>query len=321
MSAAPLLAVTGLVKHYALPSWLGLGGRRVHAVDGVSFEIARGRTLALVGESGSGKTTVGRCLLRLVEPTAGAIVFEGRDLRAVPRRRFRPLRRHIQMVFQDFEAALNPRHSVHRTLREPLLRFGIAAGREADEAVRSLVREVELRHDHLDKYPHQLSGGQQQRVSIARALAPRPALVVLDEPLSSLDVSVRVQIADLFLALQDRHALSYLFISHDLAMVKYLAHDAAVMYLGQIVERAPVAALFQAPRHPYTQALIESVLPPDPDHVRPGPGLEGEIPSVTDPPVGCRFASRCPRVVAECRAAPVPLRERHPGHWVACIRA
>jgi oligopeptide/dipeptide ABC transporter ATP-binding protein len=288
-------------------------------VDGVSLSVGRRETLALVGESGSGKSTVARCVLRLLDVTAGTIRLEGRDITRLPARQIRPLRRHMQMVFQDFEGSLNPRRTIGWSVREPLHRLGVHRGHAAAAALAAL-EEVELGLPEFHKLPHQLSGGQQQRASIARAIAPRPALVVLDEPLSSLDVSVRVQIADLFLALQERHALSYLFISHDLGMVKYLAHRVAVMYLGRIVEAAPVEELFARPLHPYTQALLDSVLAPEPGRNESGPALHGEIPSAMDLPPGCGFASRCPRVVEACRRRPVDLREVAPGRHVACIR-
>jgi oligopeptide/dipeptide ABC transporter ATP-binding protein len=315
-----VLDVAGLVKHFPAGGGILRGARTVHAVDGVSFSIGQRETLALVGESGSGKSTVARCVLRLVEPTAGTIRLLGHDVTRLPPRRLRPLRRHVQMVFQDFEGSLHPRHTIRWSVREPLLRLGIARGPAAEAAARAAIQEVELDPADFAKFPHQLSGGQQQRVSIARAIAPRPALVVLDEPLSSLDVSVRVQIADLFLALQERHALSYLFISHDLSMVKYLAHRVAVMYLGRIVELGHAGTMFERPLHPYTRALIGSVLPPEPAGALEGPALHGEIPSAVDRPSGCAFASRCPEVIDDCRRAAVELREIMPEHQVACIR-
>ena len=320
---SPMLAVKNLVKYFPVGSgFISKGRAKVHAVDGVSFSIKRGQTLGLVGESGSGKTTVGRCILRLVDPTEGKIYFRGRDILEIKQNAFREMRRHIQMVFQDCEASLNPRHTIRQTLREPLRRFGIMKGPEIERFVEATIREVEMKVTDLEKYPHQLSGGQQQRISIARALIPGPELIVLDEPLSSLDVSVRVQIADLFLALQEKHGLSYLVISHDLSMVKYLAHRIAVMYLGQVVELCQTGEIFQNPRHPYTQALIESVPIPDPEKGGLKIVLRGEIPSATDPPAGCRFRSRCRKRSEACwMGAAGELREIGKDHWVACSRA
>lgn len=316
-----VLEVADLVKRFPVAGGLLGRGREVHAVDGVSFTVDQGETLALVGESGSGKSTVARCVLRLLEPTSGSIRLAGQDITRLPTRRLRPLRRHVQMVFQDFEGSLSPRRTVYESVREPLLRLGISRGTDADATARAALAEVELDPGDLAKFPHQLSGGQQQRVSIARAIAPRPALVVLDEPLSSLDVSVRVQLVDLLLELQSRHALAYLFISHDLGIVKHLAHRVVVMYLGRIVEACAVDRLFGHPLHPYTRALLDSVLPPEPEGSPGSPPLRGEIPSAMERPEGCAFASRCPLVIDRCRRAPVELHDAAPGHRVACIRA
>jgi oligopeptide/dipeptide ABC transporter ATP-binding protein len=313
-----LLIVKNLVKYFPLKSKL-FGKQKVHAIDGVSFSIQKAETLAMVGESGSGKTTVGRCILRLLEPTSGEIFFKEKDILKMKQGQFREMRRHIQMVFQDFEASLNPRHTIYRTLREPFLRMGLSHGPEIERAVRSVIEECEMKVEDLEKFPHQLSGGQQQRISIARAIAPRPELIVLDEPISSLDVSIRIQIAELFLSLQERYGLSYLFISHDLSTTKYLAHRIAVMYLGQIVEIAPTRELFQNPLHPYTQALMASILNPDPEKGTLGWVLEGEIPSATNPPIGCRFHSRCKQANHRCGLAPINLRQVGKNHWAACL--
>lgn len=317
-----MLAVRGLVKYFPVGSHFVLKERaKVHAVDGVSFSIKRGETLGLVGESGSGKTTVGRCILRLVDPTEGRIYFRRRDILKMKQKEFREMRRQIQMVFQDCEASLNPRHTIRQALREPLRRFGTMKGPEIERLVEVMTHEVGMKVADLEKYPHQFSGGQQQRISIARALTPEPELIVLDEPLSSLDVSVRIQIADLFLALQEKRGLSYLIISHDLSMVKYLAHRIAVMYSGHIVELCRTREIFQNPFHPYTQALIESVLIPDPEKGGLRSVLRGEIPSAIDPPAGCRFRSRCRKRSESCRVgAAGELREIAKDHWVACTR-
>ena len=314
----PLLVVRDLVKYFPVESEFFLK-RKVHAVDGVSFSLRKGETLALVGESGSGKTTVGRCILRLLEPTSGEIFFKEKDILKMPFHQFREMRRHIQMVFQDFEASLNPRHTVYQTLREPFVRMGICRGPEIESAVRAVIEESGMKGEDLEKFPHQLSGGQQQRISIARAIASRPELIVLDEPLSSLDVSIRIQIAELFLSLQERYGLSYLFISHDLSTMKYLSHRIAVLYLGQVVEMAATRELFQNPWHPYTQALIESILIPDPEKGDLALVLKGEIPSATDPPPGCRFHGRCRKDKESCRKEVPKLREVEKNHWVACM--
>ena len=319
--AAPALQVRDLRKLYPVRSATGRATQYVHAVDGVTFDLHEGETLALVGESGSGKTTVGRCIVQLTDFSGGEVLFRGEDVVRLVKQDFRQLRRQVQMVFQDFEGALNPRHTVYRILMEPFDRFGLLDKHERDARVRALIEEVELGPQHLTRFPHQLSGGQQQRVSIARAMASEPSVVVLDEPLSSLDVSVRVQVADLFLSLQQRHGVAYLLISHDLGMVRYLAHRIAVMYLGHIIEICDSTSLFERPLHPYTQALIDSVLEPDPGRATDIPKVVGEIPSVTNPPPGCRFFGRCPKAIPECETGRIPLLEVSAGHHVACIRA
>ena len=319
----PLLEVECLRKTFALKgprTWAArLRGERpaVRAVDGVSFAIAKGETLGLVGESGCGKSTVARCLLRVIEPTTGSIRFAGEEITALDGRQLCNTRRAMQMVYQDPTAALNPRLNVRSTIEEPLrLHFKMTPA-ERRERLNAVIAEVGLGSDLVERYPHELSDGQRQRVNIARAIAAHPSLVVLDEPTSALDVSLRSRIILLLEALQKRHGLSFLFISHDIATVKYLAHRIAVMYLGVIVEEADSTSLFAAPRHPYTRALLSSVPVPDPDFRQERLVLNGEIPSPTKAYAGCRLRSRCPLAKAVC-AEPVPRREVAPGHHVLC---
>ncbi len=319
----PLLEVEGLAKRFpvgGIGAWINrLRGRptEVRAVDGVSFAIAPGETLGLVGESGCGKSTVARCLLRLVEPSAGRIRLEGRDVTALDAESLRHRRRDMQMVFQDPTAALNPRLSVRRMVGEPLRLHTHLGPRERSERVDDVLAEVGLGRDLAARYPHELSGGQKQRVNIARAIATHPRFVVLDEPTSALDVSLRSRIILLLEALRQQLGLTYLFISHDLATVKYLAQRVAVMYLGTIVEQADTDELFTRPLHPYTRALLSSVPVPDPDIRRQRFALAGEVPSPISIPVGCPLRGRCPLARPVC-AEPVPLREVAPRHWVAC---
>jgi len=318
----PLLSAEGLVKHFPLAAGWGAaiaGGARaaVRAVDGVSLAIEPGETVGLVGESGCGKSTVARCVLRLVEPSAGRIVFDGVDLTRLDGEALRRRRRDFQMVFQDPTASLNPRLSVRTTVDEPLALHTTLDARARRERVAEVVASVGLGAELLDRYPHELSGGQRQRVNIARAIATEPRLVVLDEPTSALDVSLRARIILLLAELRARLGVSYLFISHDLATVKYLATRVAVMYLGTIVEEAPGRELFARPLHPYTRALLSAVPVPDPDARRPRVRLAGEIPSAVDIPSGCRLRSRCPLAQPVC-AEPVALRDVAPGHRVAC---
>ena len=312
-----LVDVRGLVKHYAGDrSWFGLGRPRapVRAVDDVSFTIAAGRTLGLVGESGSGKTTVGRTMLRLQEPTAGKVLFDGHDVFALDSVKLRALRRRMQIVFQDPYSSLNPRMTVGQTLREPLEIHHLAG------EVSALLEEVGLDAEFARRYPHELSGGQRQRVGIARALSVEPQFVVCDEPVSALDVSVQAQVLNLLADLQARRRLTYLFIAHDLAVVRHIADDVVVMYLGKIVERAPAAQIYAQPRHPYTHALLSAVPEPDPRAAKQRIVLAGDIPSPAHPPSGCPFHPRCPhpRKSERCRTDPPPLREIVPGHFAAC---
>ena len=323
--AVPLVDVRDLVKHYpGERAWLGLGKpkRVVRAVDSVSFTIAAGQTLGLVGESGSGKSTVARTLLRLTEPTGGAALFEGRDVFTLPPRDLRALRRRMQIVFQDPYSSLNPRMTVRQTLREPLAIHRLAAGADADRRVAALLDEVGLDGALADSYPHELSGGQRQRVGIARALSVEPAFIVCDEPVSALDVSVQAQVLNLLTDLQRRHRLTYLFIAHDLAVVRHTAERVAVMYLGKIVEHAPAAAVYQRPRHPYTRSLLSAVPVPDPNAPRQRIILTGDVPSPANPPPGCPFHPRCPhpKKNERCRTEPPALREVTPGagHLAAC---
>jgi oligopeptide/dipeptide ABC transporter ATP-binding protein len=319
----PLLEVEGLRKSFALTgpkTWAArLRGERpvVRAVDGVSFAIAKGETVGLVGESGCGKSTVARCLLRVIEPTTGNIRFAGEEITTLGRLQLRNTRRAMQMVYQDPTSALNPRLNARHTIEEPLrLHFKMTPA-ERRERLNAVIAEVGLGTDLIERYPHELSGGQRQRVNIARAIATNPSLVILDEPTSALDASLRSRIILLLEALQKRLGLSFLFISHDIAAVKYLAHRIAVMYLGVIVEEADSASLFAAPRHPYTRALLSSVPVPDPDFRHERFVLNGEIPSPTKAYVGCRLRGRCPLAKAVC-AEPVPRREVAPGHHVLC---
>jgi oligopeptide/dipeptide ABC transporter ATP-binding protein len=319
----PLLEVDGLRKIFPLTgpeTWAArLRGERpaVRAVDGVSFTIAKGETLGLVGESGCGKSTIARCLLRVIEPTAGSVRLAGKEVTSLDRRQLRNTRRAMQIVYQDPTAALNPRLNARRMIEEPLrLHFEMTPA-ERRERLNAVIAEVGLEADLVERYPHELSGGQRQRVNIARAIASHPSFIVLDEPVSALDASLRSRIILLLETLQQRLTLTFLFISHDIATVKYLAHRIAVMYLGVIVEEADSASLFAAPRHPYSRALLSSVPVPDPDFRCERLLLDGEIPSPTKAYTGCRLRSRCPLAKAVC-AEPVPRREVAPGHHVLC---
>ncbi len=320
MNSAPLLSVRDLTKHYPVRKGMILAKQIgvVRAVDGDSFDVHRGETLALVGESGCGKSTTARLVLRLIEPSAGCITFAGNDITKVKGAAQRAMRRHMQIIFQDPFASLNPRLTVVETLTEPMLvhRIGDDASRRARAL--ELLRLVGLRDFHAQRYPHEFSGGQRQRIGIARALAVNPELIVCDEPVSALDVSIQAQVINLLKGLQARFGLSYLFIAHDLAVVKHVADRIAVMYLGQIVELAPKRALFEAPQHPYTRALLAAIPHPDPRRRGQVKPLEGDIPSPLNPPPGCRFHTRCPFAQDRCRVEMPELRSTSAGHFVAC---
>jgi oligopeptide/dipeptide ABC transporter ATP-binding protein len=321
--SAPLLSVRDLKKYF--PIKRGVFSRvkgAVRAVDGVSFDVAAGETLALVGESGCGKSTTGRALLRLIEPTSGSVQFDGQDILALGRRDLRRIRRRLQIVFQDPFSSLNPRMSIGAIVREGLTIHRLAEGEAADKRVRQLLEEVGLRPEYASRYPHEFSGGQRQRVGIARALSVEPTFIVCDEPVSALDVSVQAQVVNLLQDLQRERGLSYLFIAHDLSIVEHIADRVAVMYLGHIVELAPVQALFNEPIMPYTQALLSAVPAPEPGVKRERILLTGDVPSPANPPSGCVFHPRCqhPARDAACTVIVPPLEEKSPGHWAACIK-
>ena len=317
--ARSVLEVRDLRKHF--PVHGGLLRRRVgsvFAVDGVSFEIRAGETLGLVGESGSGKSTVGKSILRLIDPTAGQVLLNGEDVTRASAHRLRGLRRQMQMVFQDPYASLNPRLSAGTIVAEPLHNYGAVPKGEVQDRVLALFARVGLTGEAMVKYPHEFSGGQRQRLGVARALALEPALIVADEPVSALDVSVQAQVLNLLMELQQDASLAFLFISHDLAVVEHISHRVAVMYLGKLVELTDRRTLFEQPLHPYTQALLSAAPVPDPRSRRQRVILKGDIPSPINPPSGCAFHTRCPVAEARCRVDAPPMRAVAPGHDVAC---
>ena len=318
-ASAKVLDVVELKKHF--PVKKGLLRRtvgQVYAVDGVSFSIGEGETLGLVGESGCGKSTVARTVLRLIEPTAGSILLDGHDVTRLGKSAMRPYRRQMQMIFQDPFSSLNPRMSAGDIVGEPLSVHGIASGKKKETLTAEIFDQVGLRRSQMRAFPHEFSGGQRQRISIARALALNPRLIVADEPVSALDVSIQAQVINLMMDLQREKRLSYLFIAHDLAVVEHISHRIAVMYLGRIVEYADKKTLFTQPKHPYTEALLSAVPVPNPKLRREKRLLQGDVPSPINPPPGCTFHTRCPYVTDRCKQEVPVLKEIGPGHGVSC---
>jgi oligopeptide/dipeptide ABC transporter ATP-binding protein len=321
----PLIRVENLVKHF--PVKIGAFGEKraiVHAIDGVSFDIYKGETLGLVGESGCGKSTTGFTLLQLYKPTSGSIRYGDVEISSLKEKELRPIRKNLQMVFQDPYSTLNPRMTIGEALAEPIVVHGLMPKKEARERVAKLIADVGLPTDVANRYPHEFSGGQRQRLCIARALACDPEFVVCDEPISALDVSIQAQIINLLMDLQEKYKLTFLFIAHDLSVVKHMSDRVAVMYLGRIMEIADKRQLFENPRHPYTQALLTAVPQPDPDRelARERIILQGDVSNAIDPPSGCRFHPRCRNACPACSEGPNPeLREVESGHFVACGRA
>ncbi|MBX7054949.1 MAG: dipeptide ABC transporter ATP-binding protein [Pyrinomonadaceae bacterium] len=311
-----LVDVRKLVKHFPVED----SDDVVQAVDDVSFDIIAGETLGLVGESGCGKSTVGRCLLRLHEPTSGEVLFEGKNTIGLPHSEMQTLRREMQIIFQDPYASLNPRLSIRSIISEPLKIHRIGSRGEQDERVADLLKKVGLDPKYADRYPHEFSGGQRQRIGIARALALNPKLIICDEPVSALDVSVQAQVVNLLQDLQDEFGLTYLFISHGLAVVEHISDRVAVMYLGKIVEICEARELYEMPLHPYTKALLSAIPLPDPTQKRERIVLTGDVPTPINPPSGCRFRTRCPLAIDDCASVAPELREITPGHFAACIR-
>jgi len=321
MSSAPLLRVQDLVKRFPIKGgWLGREVDNVHAVDGVSFDLPAGETLGVVGESGCGKSTTGRCILRLIEPTSGEVWFEGKDVTRAGKDELRALARDMQIIFQDPYASLNPRMTVGAIVGEALIIHKLTTNRSQFEArIVELLETVGLSADHMRRYPHEFSGGQRQRIGIARALAVSPKLVVCDEAVSALDVSIQAQVINLLEDLQKKFSLTYIFIAHDLSVVEHISTRVAVMYLGRIVEIAPAKQLYTQPLHPYTEALLSAVPIPDPRVKRKRITLQGDVPSPIRPPSGCHFHTRCP--IARfplCSSEKPELKQSSPGHWVSC---
>ena len=315
----PVLEVRDLVKHYSVGGgFFGRGRKQLRAVDGVSFSIGQGETLGLVGESGCGKSTVGKAVLRLVEPTSGQVTLEGEEITGLGSAALLDRRKRMQVIFQDPYSSLNPRMTAGDIVQEPLINFGIGSRAEQRDRVALLFARVGLRPDQRANYPHEFSGGQRQRLGIARALALGPSVIIGDEPVSALDVSVQAQVINLMMDLQQEFGLSYLFVAHDLGVVEHISHRVAVMYLGKIVEIAARAALFETPRHPYTEALLAAVPVSHPRARRARTVLMGDVPSPINPPPGCRFHTRCPIAVARCLQEEPPLVVDASGHGVAC---
>ena len=311
----PLLEVEGLTKHFFS------GGKTVHAVDGVSFSIPRGKTLGLVGESGCGKSTCARTIIRIYEPTAGRIILDGEEITSLSQKQLLPHRRKMQMIFQDPYASLNARMTVKDIVAEPLRAHHLCVSRaEEQERVIDMLAQVGLNRDHAGRYAHEFSGGQRQRVGIARALILHPQLVICDEPISALDVSIQAQVVNMLRKFQEEQGLTYLFIAHDLSMVRYVSDDVGVMYLGQLVEKCGADEIYAHPLHPYTKGLLSSVPIPDPEKAREkeSAGIAGDVPSPIAPPAGCRFHTRCPYATDRCRETVPDFKEAAPGHFVAC---
>jgi oligopeptide transport system ATP-binding protein len=315
----PLLKVENLKKHFPITG--GILGRpvsSVKAVDGVSFTVNKGETLGIVGESGCGKSTTGRMLMRLIDPSEGRVTFEDRELTSLSNSEMRKIRREIQMVFQDPYASLNPRHTVEKILEEPLKVHGMGSAKERRKRVHELLNIVGLSSYHAKRYPHQFSGGQRQRIGIARALMTKPKLIIADEPVSALDVSIQSQVLNLMQDLQKEFELTYIFIAHDLGVVRHISDRVGVMYLGKMVELSDSEKLYDKPLHPYTQALLSAVPIPDPDFKRETILLQGDIPSPSNPPSGCTFHTRCPHASEVCKQKVPEFKEHQPGHYVAC---
>jgi oligopeptide transport system ATP-binding protein len=315
----PLLKVENLKKHFPITG--GILGRpvsSVKAVDGVSFTVNKGETLGIVGESGCGKSTTGRMLMRLIDPSEGRVSFEDRELTSLSNSEMRKIRREIQMVFQDPYASLNPRHTVEKILEEPLKVHGMGSAKERKKRVHELLNIVGLSSYHAKRYPHQFSGGQRQRIGIARALMTKPKLIIADEPVSALDVSIQSQVLNLMQDLQKEFELTYIFIAHDLGVVRHISDRVGVMYLGKMVELSDSEKLYEKPLHPYTQALLSAVPIPDPDFKRETMLLQGDIPSPSNPPSGCTFHTRCPHATEICKQKVPEFKEHQPGHYVAC---
>ena len=317
-----LLEVDHLVKHFPIKSGILIDREvgRVPAVDDVSFTVRRGETLGLVGESGCGKSTLSRTIMQLIKPTSGSVRFDGRELVGLSARRMRPVRRELQMIFQDPYASLNPRRRIAQIIGDPLALHGVRSGAERQRKVQELLERVGLSPEHYNRFPHEFSGGQRQRIGIARALALEPRLIVADEPVSALDVSIQAQIINLLDGLQDDFGLTYIFVAHDLGVVRHVSDRIAVMYMGKIVEIGPADAVYGNPIHPYTLSLLSAVPIPDPrqNRAREQIVLEGDVPSPADPPAACRFHTRCPYATEICAEVEPPLVDHGGGHWAAC---